>query len=389
VCANRRKALITLLFSTALLYAEDTETAADKSLDIVPLSLLYRAAMDTKVRFSPDWDMSIPTDAFLLHDDSFFSKITLSIADIEYTLSRTPEGRLEEFPFFYNGVFTTVRVLFDAGNNISGFTITIHESNTDSNTKSDTDSNTKGGTDGNTDSKTGGDTKGDTGDENKIDIEFLQSDAAPSDLLGGKSGPRIARIHNNDAYFFVSCAYSNNEIIETYFSEEGSILFLYRIHFINDEQNNYFTIEKRSGEESETARSYYDSMGYITGIVLRGSEYRALYNNNGVRYWEQHHTESVDTDNGRKEENEGKNNDRDNGGEKNNGGEKKKKIQYDGGGLAVRETISGIDGILYIDYQYKFDSEGNWIERQATQKKEILGVLITVDESIIKRTIIY
>jgi hypothetical protein len=374
VCANRHSALIFLLFAAALLYAEDTETesasASGMGLTLPPLSLFYRAALDENVRFSPDWKPTIPPDAFSVLHGGGYSEITLTIDEAEYRLSKNPDGSLNTFPFFYNGAVYTVEVLFDTGNTISGFTITIHDSNTnddddDEHESEHEDDNTEGNAGGIAAVTPSGDTTAEGDSDKRIEVAFGQSRAEPSDLLGSNPSPQIVRIHEDDAYYFVSFAYSNNEIIETYFSEDGALLFLYRIHFSSDEHSNYISIEKRSSEESNVTLIYYDSRGDITKMILPDTEYDALYNHNGVRYWEKQSANTDDTKYG------------------------EKNIQYDERHIPVRETISSAEGTVYIDYQYQFDAQGNWIERQAAYKKEMLGVLITVDESIIKRTIIY
>lgn len=331
-----------------------------------PIALFYRAALSGRVSFSPDWDPALPVDAFVVK--GAYDAITITTDAGEYRVARNADGALSAFPFFYGGAVFAVQTISSNENILSGLTITARErqdgaAEADAKADGEAEADGEAAVDGEAD-----------GGETAIDIEFLEYEASPSPLLGDAPAPRIARVRHNEAYAFASFAYSNDEIIEAHFAEDGTALFLYCIRFSGDGQGACVAVERRSAEGSATTEMFYDGMGNVTGIALPDGASGALYNSNGVRYWTRRFKEG--------------------GGENKEAGAEKPEettqeieIQYDERGLPVRQTMRGADGSRYVDHHYTFDEWGNWIERRDAYKEVVLGVLIAVDEKTIRRDI--
>jgi hypothetical protein len=369
--------IVFLFFLTAaLLGAEEAEIKTESETEerpllFFPLSLLYRAAQGDGVAFSPDWDASIPVDAFNIET---FSSIILTIDNsnvdeqkddtetggaessnevVEYMLSKNSNGQLTQFPFIYNRALYQVDVEYSE-NEIKAFMVSA-----------------------------GGDT---------IYIEFLEHTFESPLLLNAGSAPQTARLEANGAYYFISFEYSKLEIIETFFSESGGALFLYVNTFI--ENNGQFsivscrTISGTPLPETETI-FFYNNMGMISVISAGEAQFQADYNDKGVRYWSRRYP--ADADSARTE---------------NNGVEtetrnleifekiekiEKIEIQYNENKLPVHAIIINGAEKDYIEYTYTFDSGGNWIERHELHRADTFnaGILLPVIEKIIKRSIIY
>jgi len=246
-------------------------------------------------------------------------------------------------------------------------------------------------------------------------IEFLEK--------SGDGG--IYRINIDGAYYFAGVLNSaagedgaagagvprDGAVTETYFDETGGLLFLYVLGFHDGRCTG---IEKRLPGKSARTVFSYDNMNNITGIEESDGEgnvtgeYRGIYGKHGVKYRERKFksgegsvSETMD-------------------------------IQYDERGLPVAAVISrtvtginsqaedraGADGgsadgeadrtgreagegvtagsvpetfseDIFVDYTYKFDEAGNWTECTSVYSKEISGVILPVEQSTVKREIVY
>jgi hypothetical protein len=363
-----------LFFLTAaLLGAEEAENKTESETEtrpllFFPLSLLYRAAQADGVAFSPDWDASIPVDAFTIKtfssiivtidnsnadgqkDDTESSGAESSNEVVEYILSKNSKGQLTQFPFIYNSALYNVDVEYSE-NEIKAFRVSA-------------------GSD-------------------SIYIEFLERTSESPLLLSGAPAPQIARLEANGTYYFVSFAYSNFEIIETFFSESGAALLLYVNTFIENNGQfsivSYRTIPGEAAPETKTML-FYNSMGMISAVSAGEAQFQADYNDKGVRYWNRRYPAGADS--ARTE---------------NNGAEtetrnleifekfEKIEIQYNENKLPVHAIIINGAEKDYIEYTYTFDTRGNWIERHELHRADTFnaGILIPVIEKIIKRVIIY
>jgi hypothetical protein len=213
--------------------------------DPFPLGPILLTALQRDVSWRPDWDISMPPDAFRLANGDA-SSIVISINEEEYRVGWDRKGNLTDFPVILNGSLVQVKAVYDARGLISRLSI-----------------------DG---------------------IEGLD-DAGSVEFMGDKENPlAVARIYQDGTFYFAAIHFNPvSNITETWYDEEGNFL----AHFTSnslyaDETLNILTFTGQSEEEDTAEWFYYNSFGHISEIQTPRGVFSALYSREHLpRYWRQ------------------------------------------------------------------------------------------------------
>lgn len=314
------------------------------------ISLIFCTAIRGGVAFEPDWDTRIPIDAFETSKPDKLKSITVVYEDGSFILRKNQNGTLAMFPFNYKGSLIQITTAFNS-EKVSGFSAVCE------------------GT--------------------QCDIEFLEY--AQGTRYKTKDSyiyaPSIARVNLNGTYYFVSFAYYADEIIETWFSDEGGALMVYKIYLSKNDALKWARVETNTEDSKESVYYFYDSFGHNTSVQSEQGTYSTLYTEKGIRYLERTYKPAeTQPENGAENEASGEDN------RETENIFEQYEFQLNERGLPVRSSKSSggeQGGKFSYEYRYKFDGDGNWIEREEIVMEEKLGALLPVEENLVKRSVEY
>jgi len=218
------------------------------------------------LRWSPDWPLDFPPLGFSLPQ----AVIELSNGSDNFTLRRDSEGRLLEFPFFYDGGYALIKAEYSLSGALQKMNISFRNF-----PAQEDDSQNEESQD----------------DEETWDVAFAPDFLPYSDLSLGGSFP-VIRVSKNDSDFFVFIFESPLFLTETWYDSDSNMLVFCRASvdvYKGAWRIRSLQIHGESGVSIEDR--FFDSSGNITEIryFSGGSEDRrvlALYREYLPVYWQ-------------------------------------------------------------------------------------------------------
>jgi hypothetical protein len=310
--------------------ASETQEKTDTS-NPFPLGPMLLTTLQGRVSWRPDWDVTMPPDAFRVSSGQPVS-ITLSLEEREYRIRWDKNGSLMEFPFLLQGQFVQVETLFEAPGIIKGFV--IH-----------------------------------AGSETPWKIDFI----------GGKDAPlSIARLNQGETFYFGALRYNPIYIAETWYDQEGNA----QADFISlsqytGEDIQLLTLESRYEGKEATEWYHYDGFGNMSEINGAGGLFSVLYAQEQCpRYWKRQVLDPASD-------------------QETAGPLQQYTLQWDERGflVCISETSESNEDnkedLSELRYEYTLDTRGNWIERREIRMIPRLGVLTSSPGLTVKRVISY
>jgi hypothetical protein len=214
-------------------------------------------------------------------------------------------------------------------------------------------------------------------------VEILEYNDGYDYRVGDKIliAPSIARISVNGAYMFVSFVYQGTRIIETWFSDSGKAQSVTILDMRSDNPLQCAAITIKTNEDVKIITYSYDSFGNKAAMYSQRGIFRALYDSYGIKYRILNNRQKSEAEQNIEEDSSQEEN-----------SEEGKFIQsyeyqLNEKKLLVRAQmnmrkenadmpLSG-DNYYYV-YDYTFDSQGNWIEREELTLKEQFDLLLPV-----------
>ena len=260
--------LILFLLITVSAFSQETEgedeQADDRNFFLLPV---LETVFSGNPRWSPAWPSDIPPDGFSLPaGNPPFRLLELSNGDDTFVLERDSEGRLLEFPFFYEGGYAKIKLGYSPSGALQTMNILFKNLQAQEEESED--------------------------EEEETWLVTFPPDFLPySELSLGGSFP-VIRVSSDDSDFFVFIFESPLFLTETWYDSEGNMLVFYKAS-VNAEKGAWrirsSQIHGESGVRFEDR--YFDSFGNITEIRLSsgGSEEGralAVYRENMPVYWQ-------------------------------------------------------------------------------------------------------
>ena len=331
------RCIFMLAFSPVILL-HSQETARGNTAAIFPLTLVFEAAKQAEEGsdagfgvglWQPDWPLELPPDAFRAESGEL-SKCTIEWEGFPLRLSLDTEGRPEEFPLMTNGSMAQAVVAYRGLSEVKEITLNF----------------TSGG--------------------EVFKLEFPESFS-----LGNysESFPFYARASRGNAWYSINFSGSVNEILETWYDEEGNALGAFG--FIFADTGNEKRIRKywNYSDPDSVREFYYDSRGLVTELVGPEGVFRVGYFREDLpRYWESGTQRAG------------------NPSVQPNG--MAVSLQWDEGDFLVR--LLGNAG-QFVDnrYEYTLDEMGNWTERKETKMVWNFDLLLPLPGTTFKRVLEY
>ena len=314
----------------------------EKSLQdqIFPLALVLDAAGFTGdtmevpgVFWRPDWPLELPPDSFSARQGSF-SRAEIQGDNFSLILGYGQDGRLEEFPFFLNGRFSQVSLVYRDAFEINWMNLAFEE------------------------------------EEEIWKLEFLEY---------GNDYPSLVRVEYGEVFYFISLSSGGDVIMETWFDEDGNALGAYAFSLVKNGEKSRISSARDFSNADGLMEFFYDSRDLITGITGVGGVFQVQYYlDDFPRYWERRPVMAEDAELYAGDD----------------GGAGNFSLQWDERGLLVRITGgmgSGIEEGDGIDYRYEYilDGRGNWIERRETRMIRQMNLLVPAQGTVVKRVLEY
>ena len=311
---------------------------------IFPLTLVLEGAEYAREEiWRPDWPSELPPDAFKLRAGEI-SRIYIEQADVEnaegegfsLNLSFGPGGLVEEFPFVLNGNMAQVSLVYNDAMEIQELTVIFSSGKAE-----------------------GGEAASGDGasDEAAWKMEFLEYSG---------SFPFLVRASSQDAWYFIYFSGGVNEILESWYDEEGKLLGAYSFSLAETGNSRRIRAVKDFSGSDGDMEYYYDSRGLLSETLGPGGRYKVLfYREDFPRYWER--TPS--------------------GGQ---AGAENFSIQWDERDLIVRFRGEP-ENAEFVDYRYEYilDEKGNWIERREIRMIRNLELLAPSPGTTFRRVLEY
>jgi len=319
---RKAAAFLTLFLLTVIpAVSQEDETVEEEqgaSIDFFLIPIL-ETFFSGNPDWSPNWPDDIPPDSFFLPEGNSPRVIELSNGDDSFAVRRDDEGRLVEFPFFYEDRYAKITVGYSQTG--SPQTMLISFKNFASQ------------------------------DEDSQEEEETWNFTFPADFLpygqtSGGSFPPIT-VTSDDSGFFVFIFESPVFLTETWYDSDGNMLAFCKASVIEKDGAWRITslhIYEESGVRFEDR--YFDSFGNTTEIRFSDNNiqeadtqdriFSALYRDRTPIYWRR--------------------------------GDLRNDLQWDTRGILtiVKATGSSEDLSTEYRYEYEFDAFGNWIKRQET-----------------------
>ena len=265
--------LVFFLLIAAHVFSQETEDESGGQTDDRDFFLLpvLETVFSGNPRWSPDWPSDIPPDGFSLPPgNQLFQALELSNGDDTFVLRRGIEGRLLEFPFFYEGGYAKVQIDYSPSGAVQKMNIEFKKISANEEDSQD----------------------GEENDEEETWLVTFPPDFLPySELSLGGSFP-VIRVSSDDSDFFVFIFESPLFLTETWYDSSGNMLAFCKAS-ANLEKGAWrirsLQIYGESGVRFEDR--FFDSSGSITEIRFSSddSEERrviAQYRNSMPVYWQ-------------------------------------------------------------------------------------------------------
>jgi hypothetical protein len=267
--------LVFFLLITVPVFSQETEGESDGQTDDRDFFLLpvLETVFSGNLRWSPNWPSDIPPDGFFLPPGNLPLKvIELSNGNDTFVLERDSEGRLLQFPFFYEGGYAKASIGYSPSGAVQ--TMNIEFKNIQAQEEESQDD----------------EEKGEGEEEETWDITFPLDFLPYSELSLGGSFP-VIRVSSGDSDYFVFIFESPLFLTETWYDSEGNMLVFCKAS-VNAGNGAWrirsLQIHGESGVRFEDR--FFDSYGNVTEIRLSSddSEDRkvlALYRDSIPVYW--------------------------------------------------------------------------------------------------------
>jgi hypothetical protein len=296
--------------------------------EIFPVSLIFEAAglkLYSGEAFNtfwrPEWPLELPPDAFRLRSGEI-SRCTIRTEGFTLDFRLDSGGRLEAFPLMLNGRMAQVRLGYDEFSKLREIDLSFPSG------------------------------------EEPWKMEVLESkDAFPS----------IVRAFSLDSWYFIYLSSGVNEILETWYDEEGNALGAFGFSFTEVGRDRKLYELRDYLKPGGSTGYHYDSRGFVTDISGPSGFFKVLYYREDLpRYWERRPVA---------EENiilspEGN-----------------FYLEWDEEDFLLR--IRGDEPFVDYRYEYSLDEKGNWIERRETRMIRSFGLLVPAPGTTFTRVLEY
>jgi hypothetical protein len=322
--AEYRLIIAVILFSLTITFpvvSQEANTWQNQSEGFF-LTPVLEILFSQNLRWRPDWPSYIPPDGFVIHEgNEKYQLIELSNEDYNFSVIYDRTGRLLEFPYFYSDSYAVIKASYTENGALSEMNVAIKNySFSDENSLSEI---------------------------KIINVNFPFNFLPYSAMSPGGAFPPI-KISFEESVYHVFIFESPLFLTETWYDEEGNILFF--SNALVDVDENRWRIRAMEIQDTNDIYFidyYFDSYGNTTEIKLSGNVFNSLYNGNMPNYWrynDQKYELSWDTQNI----------------------------------LRIIKASEFIDGI-YCEYRYDydFDINGNWINRQEIAYIMTSNLLVT------------
>jgi hypothetical protein len=318
------------------------------SLPAVPLLEIFAAG---EPAWRPDWPEDFPPDAFSPHGQAL--SLTLDSGAGSLTLSRDPEGRLREFPLFFNGVFMQVK----AGYGPSGALQSLSAESPE--------------------------------DSWRFDFPW---EVSPDAFVPGADPVRVNR---GGTWYFVLFREAGSVLSETWYDGEGNFLAYYKARIRRTGPRwRIRSLEFHPPEEPDREDYDFDNADQITGIMSPRGEFSAQYRAGRPRYWERRPAPAAaGPDAGSAGQNPGSPAPPDPGAaelpELPAEGAGSFILQWDEAGFLIEQRAAPGETGGEFRYEYETDRRGNWVKRRDLEMTDRAGVRVPVLRREWTRQIVY
>jgi hypothetical protein len=213
----------------------------ENPLQIIPLSPFLEALSSGEVFWRPDWPAGFPPDAFFVNSGRPLS-IVLRSGEDTLTFRRDGQGRLRDFPLFFNGAFFQVQAAYDAAGRIQRLAL----------------------------SSAG---------------ESLIFDFPEDFLTPGNTAP--VRVNRAGTWCFALVLETGPALSETWYDQEGQFLAWYQARIRRDGPSWRIRSLEFRGQGAQSRESFdFDSGGNITGVNSPRGEFSARCRGGRPVYWD-------------------------------------------------------------------------------------------------------
>jgi len=293
------------------------------------------------VTWRPDWPDHIPPDAFLVnYENRLPPVIELSNGTETYTVRRNNEGRLLEFPFFFENGYAKVQVVYAVSGALRSMNVTLKNNTSGEDDDQDQQDQT----------------------EKTLNISFPVDFFPYSDLsLGGSFLP--VTVNSDDSSFFVFIFESPVFLAETWYDQDGNML-AYCSASVNVEDGKWriWSLQINDADGTRFTDYFFDSYGNITEINIEDRAFSAFFRDKRPTFWQWNGCQYD--------------------------------FQWDTRGiLTILKATDENDGFFTeYRYEYRLDTFGNWVKRQETAyiiQYDLLAPNSSYSRGIWNRRIVY
>ena len=217
------------------------DSPAGEAPRFIPLGPLLEALAAGDLFWRPDWPGNFPPDAFSLSGGRALS-LTLTAGGESLCLRRDQEGRLREFPLFFDGTFIPVKAGYDSLGRLQRLSA------------------------------------GAAGDSLVFEV--------PENFLNpGAVDP--VRVNLGGTWYFVVVLEEGAALSETWYDEAGNFAAWYRAQIRRDGASwRIRSLESRGGGPLIREDYDFDNNGRITAVHSPRGEFSAQYRNGRPVYWD-------------------------------------------------------------------------------------------------------
>jgi hypothetical protein len=278
----------------------------------------------------PDWPENFPPDAFSVPAGRALS-VSLRFGDETLTLRRDGEGRLWEFPLFFDGTFIPVRADYDAAGRIRRLAA--------------------------------------------ASPAYAFTADFPEDFLTpGAAGP--VRVYAGGAWYFVAVQEGEAALSETWYDQEGNFAAWYQARVRREGPvRRIRSLEFRDPETRGREQYDVDNGGRVTGVDSPRGLFSAQYRDGRPVYWRRAPAaEGAPADDPAAPETPE--------------GTGAFALQWDGRGLlTAKRPQEGREG--EFRYEYDLDGRGNWTRRRDIEMTGLEDLLFPLFRGSFERRISY
>jgi hypothetical protein len=213
----------------------------EKPPRFIPLGPLLEVLAAGDLSWRPDWPEAFPPDAFSVSGGRALA-VTLTAGGESFCLRRDREGRLREFPFFFDGTFIPVRAEYDGPGRLQRLSA------------------------------------GAAGDSLVFDI--------PENFLNpGAADP--VRVNSGGAWYFIVIREEGAALSETWYDQAGDFAAWYQARIRRDGASwRIRSLESRGGGPLIREDYDFDNNGRITAVHSLRGEFSAQYRDGRPVYWD-------------------------------------------------------------------------------------------------------